>query len=469
MVPLADTFNLNFWGESLAADPPSFRPLATLSFALDQRLFGTSALAFHVSSLLWYIGLVLVGWLFARRCMPPRAALLAMALFVVMPVHVENVSSLVGRADTIAVLLSLLALLAVSPGFVEGKSPTVWRLALAALAFSGALLCKESVAVLPVIAALFVEYRRRRSAVKLSVFRAHLSSLTLLACLGIYLVLRLRLQPRTFAYTADDDVLVGAGLWETAGYGLELLARYTRMVVAPTALCTGRKYAEVYRPAQLSLPMLAGVCLVAFVAFASWRDGRKGGLPFVLAAFLAWLLVTGMFFAVPESMADRFLLLPSLFLSYSLGPVLLSFWNGGRVHRASLLIALGSQAVLSSRQAQTWHDEGSLWAHATLVCPDSAHNHFRYAEYLSERGQSAEAVWHYAAFTMARHAFPYAWSDPATEEERSMPAEQRLHEMHRLLQVGLEERQWRSRFASFLRSLGRGREATLVVETGPRN
>ena len=123
-----DAFSLNFWGKSLDAMPPSYRPLATLSFALDHRLFGESALAFHLSSLLWYIGLVLVGWAFARRCMSPRAALVAMTFFVVMPVHVENVSNLVGRADTLSVLFATLALLALSPSIVDGQAatPGVW-------------------------------------------------------------------------------------------------------------------------------------------------------------------------------------------------------------------------------------------------------------------------------------------------------------------------------------------------------
>ena len=466
--PVADAFRLNFWGEPLSKDPPTLRPLATLSFALDHRLFGRSATAFHVSSLLWYIGLVLAGWAFARRCMSPGAALVAMAFFAGMPVHVENVTSLVGRADTQAVLLSLLALLAVSPGIVEGKSTTAGRLGLGALAFAGGLLCKESIAVLPVIVALFVEYRRRRAEVRLSFLRAHVPSLVLFAILGFYFVFRLRLLPRTFAYTADDDVLVGASLWEKAGYGVELLARYLRLVVAPTSLCAGRKYAEVFRPAHVSLAMVAGVGLLALVAYLSWRAYRKGGFPFVPAALLAWLLVTGLVFAMPESMADRFLLLPSLFLCLSLGPPLLSVWEKGRFGQALLLFALGAQAVLSSFQARTWHDEGALWSHATQVCPDSVHNHYRYAEYLSQRGETAEAVWHYALVTKARHAFPHAWSHPAKDEERSMPVDQRLHEMPRLLQISIDERTWRGRFSSYLRSLGRPREAKLVLETGPR-
>jgi hypothetical protein len=459
---------LNFWGESLDAKPPSFRPLATLSFALDHRLFGESGLAFHLSSLLWYIGLVLAGWAFARRCMSPRAALVALALFVVMPVHVENVSSLVGRADTMSVLLAVLALLALSPSVVDGEAATPRRLTLAGGAFLAALLCKESVAALPLITALFVEYRRRRAESPSPPLRAHLPSLVMFGVLGIYTFIRLRVQPGTFSYVSDDDVLVGASLWEKVGYGLELLSRYAGLIVAPIGLCTGRKYAEVFRPTSVSLAMVAGAALCALAAYASGRAYRRGGFPFAPAAFIAWVLVTGLVFAMPESMADRFLLLPSLFFSLSLGPMLSSFVARNRVRQGVLLTALGVQVVLSNFQARTWHDEGALWSQAVRACPDSLHNHFRYAEYLSRQGQTAEAVWHYAVFSKGRHVFPYAWSHPAAKEERSLPADQRVREMHDLLGVTISEPVWRERFAMYLRSIGRWREAQLVAESSSR-
>jgi hypothetical protein len=87
-------------------------------------------------------------------------------------------------------------------------------------------------------------------------------------------------------------------------------------------------------------------------------------------------------------------------------------------------------------------------------------------------GPSAVAFhvsWHYAVVTKARNAFPYAWSHPAREEEQSMPVDQRLREMHRLLHVRIDESLWRPRFETYLRSMGRGREARLVAESRPRD
>jgi hypothetical protein len=463
--PLADAFSVNFWGRPLNAFPPAFRPLATLSFAIDQRLMGTWALGFHASSLLWYIGLVLAAWAFARQCIGRQAAWIAIAFFVVMPVHVENVSSLVGRADTLGALSMLLALLALAPTIISGKGTPPLSLLLAALAFMAAMLCKESMVILPIIVALFVEYRRRGQGA-LSPFRAHVPSLTMTAVLALYVVIRLHLQPGMLAHQADDDVLVGAGLWEKVGYGLELLARYGGLVAAPTGLCTGRKFAEVSRPEHISLLMTVGAAVLGLAGYLSWRAYRKKECPFVPAALVSWLVVSGLVLAMPESMADRFLLLPSLFLCLAVGPAMLSLWRRGIGGQGLLIAGLTVQIVLSSRQARTWHDNGTVLSHAVLACPDSLHNHFRYAEYLSRNGQTAEAVWHYAVVSKGKHAFPFRWSHPAKQEERSLPIEERLPAMHRLLGFTIDEPTWRVRFERFLIGIGRTREAALVASMG---
>jgi len=65
------------------------RPLTSLLFAAEDRLFGDAALGYHVSSLLWF-GLLLAGVaaLF-RRILPPTAATLGLAVFGFAAAHSE--------------------------------------------------------------------------------------------------------------------------------------------------------------------------------------------------------------------------------------------------------------------------------------------------------------------------------------------------------------------------------------------
>lgn len=458
-VPMVEAFTRTFWGAPLGANPPAYRPLAVLSFAADRRLFGWSALAFHISSLLAYLGLLGAGWVLARRCWGTAAALAAMAFFAVMPIHTETVTSIVGRADTLAVAFAVLALLAVAPTIVDGKNTPAWRLGLGALAFGAGLLCKESVAVVPIIVGLCAAYRPGRFV------RMQLPTGVLLAVLVAYLALRIRLQPGTFAYTPPDDVLAGSGLWAKVGYGLEQVARYAQLIVAPVGLCTGRKYAEVYRPTNITLTMVFGAVVLGLAVWTAWRAHRKRAYPFVPAALLAWFVLAGLVFAMPESMADRFMLFPSLFLCLAAAPALVAFWNQGRLRQGIVLAAVAFQLVMSNVQAATWRNDGVLLAHAVETCPDSVHNHFRFAEYLSDRGQTAEAVWHYAVASQGVAHFPRPWTHPAKDEEWSLPLAVRMRDLHKLLHVDLDAPTWRERFHAYLINQGRPREAALVEAT----
>ena len=156
--------------------------------------------------------------------------------------------------------------------------------------------------------------------------------------------------------------MAGASVWQQGVYGIELLARYARLVAVPVGLCTGRTYAEVSRPTGMfvSATFLIGCGLLALAGVASWRSYRRGGFPFVAAALVACVLVTGVVFAMPESMADRFLILPSFFLCLALGPCLSAAWNRAVWARGLLLVALAVQVALSNAQVATWSDDGHL-------------------------------------------------------------------------------------------------------------
>jgi len=461
-VPVTQAFTRTFWGAPLGSHPPSYRPVATLSFALDHALFGPSPLAFHLVSLAWYLGLMGAAWVFARRCMSPLAAFAALAFFATMPVHVENVTSLVGRADTLGVLASVLVLLTLSPFILDGSKAARGRIPAAMLLFLLGLLAKESIAILPVVVGLFIESVRRKSAGTRSFPRAHLPTAALFATLGMYLGARLLAQPDTFTYVPPDDVLVGAGWLTKLGYGCERLAGYARLIMAPVDLCTGKKYAEVARPEGLSLSLLAGLGLVVLAIALSARARRKGALPLVPSAFAAWFLISGLPFTMPESMADRFLLLPTFFLCLATGPALSAFGEKGRIRRGLLLLALAVQSLLAAAQTRTWRNDDTLLSHAVAVCPDSVHNHFRYAEHLSDQGHPSQALWHFAVASQGASAFPRPWTHPAKEAEWSLPIETRLRQMHQLLQVPLDETIWRQRFRNYLVRQGRNREAALL-------
>jgi hypothetical protein len=460
---VAEAFALTFWGRPLDVPPVSWRPLTTLSFRLDYGLFGASPLGFHASSLAWYLATIFVAWSLARAWIGPRAACLAACIFAVLPVHAEAVSGLVGRADTLSLLFSAVALLLVAPGPRIAPIGPV-RLAVAATAYLAALLAKESAIYLPAVAAVLAESPRNRLS---PVVRRHAGTLALASVALAYLGARLVfLPPPLDGYLVPDDVLQGAAAWQRIAFGLELVTRYLRILGAPVDLCTGRKYAEVALPgSMLSIETTIGALVLVAAAWVSVRDLRSGRPAFLLFAGIAGAMFSNIVFPVPEAMADRFMMAPSLFLAMAVAGPAARWVEGSRPRRILLSVSVVLFACLSAWYATRWWSTQTLFEQAVTACPDSVHNQTRYAEILSDRGRHADAAWHFAVASEGRRRFPGPWSHPALDAETDLTADERVARMHSLLGVDMPEGQWRHAFAAFLAGQGRGAEARLVLES----
>ena len=88
------------------------RPLASLTHALDARLWPGSSVAMHAHSLLWYLGLVLgAGYAYRRFSSSAMTATLALALFAVDDAHAPVVGWIANRNALVALAIMLPALL----------------------------------------------------------------------------------------------------------------------------------------------------------------------------------------------------------------------------------------------------------------------------------------------------------------------------------------------------------------------
>lgn len=465
-LPALSAFTHTFWGAPLDTPPTSYRPVAVLLFRLDHAVFGLRPLPFHLTAFLTYALTVALGLRLSRLWLGPRPAVLAACLFAVLPVHAENVASLVGRADTLGLLFSLGALFCLRPALAGGVAGPARLLAAAALQIL-AVLSKESAAALPLITAALLLPRAadidtpRRPLPDL--LRRQVPALVLLLALLGYLGLRLWLIPATFQNPIVDDVAALGGRSGRLLYALALLSRYARLLLAPVDLCTGRKYAEVTLPDGLDVYVLCGAALVVLLIYATIRDLRRGQPPLWLCAALSYGIFSSLLFSVPEAMADRFLLVPTYFLCLPIGAFLSDWSQPHRVKQglvATLVLLLAGASAYYSRM---WRDTLTLLQHGVLACPNSVHNHLRLAETLSDLGQPAEAAWHFAVAAEGRRRFPGPFQHPAAEAEIDLPVAQRLAQLHRLLGPREPETVWRRALARMLQAQGRAAEAALVA------
>ncbi|MGH7593785.1 MAG: glycosyltransferase family 39 protein, partial [Gemmatimonadales bacterium] len=154
--PLAHTlaqpwihFTQSYWPAPYARD--LYRPLTSLSFAVEWVLGGGHAVVFRIVSVLLYLGTTLALYRLAKRIVSPGAAWLAAALFAVHPVHVEAVAVAVNQAELIVgALLALLMTAYIDRRQGELQLSSRWTLAMTG-GYLLALLFKEHAILLPAL------------------------------------------------------------------------------------------------------------------------------------------------------------------------------------------------------------------------------------------------------------------------------------------------------------------------------
>ncbi len=147
----------NFWGNWMQAQGTTFyRPLISLSLALDYLIGGPNPLAFHISNWLYQTMasclMFLVAGQIGERFRPGEKTLnrsLALAcgiIFSVYPLHCEVVNWVIARVDSIALVFCLVSFWLYLKS-AEKKESVSYKLSL--LAFVFGLMSKEMAVTLP--------------------------------------------------------------------------------------------------------------------------------------------------------------------------------------------------------------------------------------------------------------------------------------------------------------------------------
>ncbi len=468
--PLWEAFVRDFWGRPLAdvTGSSSYRPLVTLSLALEHRVT-TAPWLHHAVNVALFAGLGAQICVLARRWLAPRAALVAALLFVALPVHVENVASIVGRADVLAAIAGLAAIDLAVPA--SGTPASVRRGALAALAYLAALLCKEGAALLPLLVAwlaLLGALRGERAWMRRSIAPVLVATAGAAYLAWRMVAIDIALRPDFVA--ADNLLLLRSGVERVWG-NLAVLGHYTEVVAFPMRLCADRTYAELFPPhgpferdaawAWIGVVVLAALVVDGVRALR----GRTPGLGF--ATLLAYLLVGQWLLDLSVIAADRLALWPSVWAV--LAVVAATAPSIAKSGRAPVLVGLvlalfGARSVIRTLD---WYDDVSLQRSSLDACPRAVHSRFILANALRERGVADESVWHYAVAAAGRSAFPERFDSPMLDAEIELPLAQRLPRIPELAGAPDPLAYWAA-FHAYLVQQGATAEADLVRDLAMR-
>ena len=344
--PLRDYLTQGFWHAG-GFDPGRgyYRPLTTLSLALDHRVYGGAAIGFHLTNVLLHLAAtVLLFRLLRVQGVGSHAALLGTALWSLHPRLSEAVAWVSGRTDVLATLFVLSALL------LRARASLGGRIACGVSLFLG-LLCKE-VAAAGVVAVFVLELRAEGA-----LLRRGARMLPAALALAAYALLRAEAaglvspEPRTLLWHAQAT---------TAALGY-----YGMMLLTPW--CPNLQIGRLAQPS----PVFSALGVGVLVTGLWWLRRRRpklsadqwGGA--ALAAVSFGLVLHVLRIKLNVVAADRFLYLPLVGLTVLLTPLLASAAAGaaGLATSAGLALAL-SFGIATFVRVPTWNDEIELWSTA---------------------------------------------------------------------------------------------------------
>ncbi|MGH7269913.1 MAG: hypothetical protein ACREJ3_05730, partial [Polyangiaceae bacterium] len=392
-----DLFLRDFWGRSFVNTIGSYRPVATLTYWLDWHLGGGRPWIFHATNLALYAALLVLAERFLRRFFASALAaptrLLIVGVFGALAIHTDVVPSATGRAEILAALFTLLALLAP----LRETGGVRWR---DALACSGASLlamaCKESalpVAVLaPLMAFRWHSGRGTAQRGRIDVLAAG-NAFALVATIAFRVLRMPWMIPGPEGATANALFIAGP-LARITGPA-SAFAHYLGHLFWPCRLAPDYGYAAIPVDHEPMVAAAGFVIAAAAITVAVATRRRPVGLTDAALAFAAsYVAVSHVVLPAVVFVADRLFFLPSLWIITFAGLLAERAPRRLRVPFAGLAIAFaGAQAVVAARDSAHWRDDVTLFTSAVDAQPTAARSRRNLAQALADTGRLDDAAW----------------------------------------------------------------------------
>ena len=386
-----ELFVSDYWAPTTKAG--LYRPLTTLSYALNFAVTGDHPVLYHaVNVLLQALNSALVLILCLRLGADRAVAAAAALLFAAHAVHTEAVAGIVGRAELLSAFFFLSSfLLYLRSGDHAGRASTVAYLgSLAAHALS--LLSKENgITLIGIIFCYDLVYRSdpRRSLVGRA--RAVLATGWRSAYLGYavvalgYLLLRHLVlaegAPAPATKRVDNPLIDLAPGWRVLN-ALQVTLRYLGLLLFPLRLSYDYSYNQIPMLDSLfdprSLVVLGGALVLVVASAVAYQRSRT--LFFAIAFFVVtFSIVSNLVVPIGTVMGERLLYLPSVGFCLALALALRALADrlplspdAARIcfsiALATLVVLHGARTLVRSRD---WASEERLFLHDLAVSPDS--------------------------------------------------------------------------------------------------
>ena len=304
----------SYWNDAALS---LYRPLTSLSFALDWYAGNGDPAWFHFTNILWHVAASLLTYVLLLRFFALGPALFASVLFAAHPVHVEAVANVVGRSELMAATF-VLAACVLWPMLAQRSARIIVTSALYALA----LFCKESAAMLPALLIMydFANGEWSAATVKPYLRRRAPELIALVLTFTIFMVIRGSILGAIAPTRLDPSLEVLHSPWHRILTALQAWPLAARLLFFPRTLLAD------YGP-QILLP-ITGWNSLSVLGATIVLASVGGGIAALLTGHRAWALALLWFpiailpvsnFIIPIGvlLAERTLYLPSVAFAFA--------------------------------------------------------------------------------------------------------------------------------------------------------
>lgn len=279
--------------------PGLYRPLTIASYSLNAFLFGQSPASFHTVNIVLHALVSFLVFILLYRLSNKTAGFMGLLFFMFLPIHVETVTSIVGRAEILSLLFVLGAMI-----FATQKK----YFASSGLFLLGLLSKEMTIAFLPIF--LFIEYKNGiGSALKKLIYFAPslvLYGILRYVALGSYFLK----NDATPVYNPIKFTQFLSGIWTS----FKVFYLYLEKTFFPATLSSDYSFDQIKIVSNplFSIETIAGIAILGLLILLFFKT-RNSLYRLGIVVFLAsYFVISNWIFKTGTIMAERLMYTPSL-------------------------------------------------------------------------------------------------------------------------------------------------------------
>lgn len=413
--------DLNFQGtRDTGAGEISYRPVVTLSYFLDYRLWKLNAFGYHLTNLILHIiNALIIFYLVNLITAKPIAGFISALLFALHPVNTEVVSAICFREDLLAFLFFTASLVFyISAQKSSGRKSKLNYLMSLGLFFP-ALFSKEMAVTLPLVLILYDYY--------FGVNKKHISVVGIKKYAGYFIILAVYFLfwGVIFKNPNPPAGYPGGNFYTNILTMTGVIADYIRWAIAPVGLhflvTEPHLIKQHFSPEVLASFLTIAVCLAT--AFKMRKTAKV--MSFAIAWFFVTLFPVMNIFPIKHIIGLRYLYLPIAGFCIFLALALLRITNKKAADIAVAVVFL-AYSILTTARIPVWKDNISLWSEITVCYPDNHFAHYGLGEVYLKNKMLNQAIGEFkvsAKFNAKDARLYYKIGDLCAEVNKNQEAE----------------------------------------------